>query len=160
MAFKTVVESFGQLTFMRIYQGQMRRGETYVNARTKRSVRFSRLVRIHAGHRNDIDAAGAGDIIGVVGVDCASGDTFLGKGVECSLENIFVPKPVIRLAIAAKSRDDAGKLAKALDGFRREDPTFRVSIAATHGGLFPDGENDYALRRSCSFAVHSDSDHP
>ena len=135
MAFKTVVESFGQLTFMRIYQGQMRRGETYVNARTNRSVRFSRLVRIHAGQRNDIDAADAGDIIGVVGVDCASGDTFLGDGVECSLENIFVPEPVIRLAIAAKSRDDAGKLAKALDGFRREDPTFRVSTDPQTGEI-------------------------
>jgi elongation factor G len=127
MAFKTVVETFGQLTFMRIYQGQIHRGEAYANARTGRSVRFSRLARIHAGQREDIEFASAGDIVGVVGVECASGDTFLGDGVTCSLENIFVPEPVIRLSIAPKTRDYVGKLAKALEGFRREDPTFQVS---------------------------------
>ncbi|MCP4783287.1 MAG: elongation factor G [Fuerstiella sp.] len=127
MAFKTVVESFGQLTFMRIYQGRIRKGDTLSNARTGRSTRFSRLVRIHAGQRKDIDDAVAGDIIGVIGVDCASGDTFTGNGISCSLENIFVPNPVIRLSIAPKDRDDADKLAKALVRFRRQDPTFQVS---------------------------------
>ena len=127
MAFKTVMESFGQLTFMRLYQGTVRRGESFVNARTGRSVRFSRLVRIHAGQREDIDAAFAGDIIGVIGVDCASGDTFLGDGIACALENIFVPEPVICLAIEPKYRDDANKLARLLDRFRREDPTFQLS---------------------------------
>lgn len=127
MAFKTVVESFGQLTFMRIYQGRIRKGDTFINARTNRSVRFSRLVRIHAGQRQDINEASAGDIIGVIGVDCASGDTFTGDGISCSLENIFVPDPVIRLSIAPKDRDDADKLAKALERFRRQDPTFQVS---------------------------------
>ena len=81
MAFKTVTESFGQLTFLRIYQGRIRKGDTLNNSRTSRSVRFSRLVRIHAGQRQDIDEAIAGDIVGVVGVDCASGDTFNGNGV-------------------------------------------------------------------------------
>ena len=127
MAFKTVVESFGQLTFMRVYQGRIRKGDTVRNVRTDRSVRFSRLARIHAGQREDINEALAGDIIGVVGVDCASGDTFVGDGVFCSLENIFVPEPVVRVSIAPKNRDDADKLAKALDRFRREDPTFQVS---------------------------------
>lgn len=130
MAFKTVVESFGQLTFMRIYQGRIRRGDALRNARTNRSVRFRRLVRIHAGQRQDIDEAFAGDIIGVIGVDCASGDTFNGDGIACALENIFVPEPVIQLSIAPKDRDDADRLAKALECFRRQDPTFRVSTDA------------------------------
>lgn len=126
MAFKTVVETFGQLTYMRIYQGQIKKGDSYVNARTGNSVRFGRLVRMHSNEREEIEVGDAGDIIAVVGVDCASGDTFLGGGVEYSLENIFVADPVIRLSIEPAKRDDADKLGKALERFRREDPTFRV----------------------------------
>lgn len=126
MAFKTVVESFGQLTFVRIYQGRIRSGDSLSNARTNRRVRFSRLVRIHAGQRDVINEASAGDIVGVIGVDCLSGDTFVGDGISCSLENIYVPDPVIRRSIAPADRDDADKLAKALDRFRRQDPTFQV----------------------------------
>ncbi|MEQ9410390.1 MAG: elongation factor G [Fuerstiella sp.] len=126
MAFKTVVETFGQLTYMRIYQGTIKKGDSYINARTGNSVRFGRLVRMHANDREEIDVGEAGDIIAVVGVDCASGDTFLGDGVEYSLENIFVADPVIRLSIEPAKRDDADKLGKALERFRREDPTFRV----------------------------------
>ncbi len=127
MAFKTVVEQFGQLTYMRIYQGTIRKGESYVNARTGKKVRFGRLVRMHANDRTDIDSASAGDIIAVVGVDCASGDTFCGEGVNLSLESIYVPVPVIRLSVAPAQRDGADRLGKALERFRREDPTFQVS---------------------------------
>lgn len=126
MAFKTVVEAFGQLTYMRIYQGSMKKGESYVNARTGNSVRIGRIVRMHADDREDIEAGEAGDIVAVVGVDCASGDTFLGPNLELSLENIFVAEPVIRLSIEPAKRDDADKLGKALERFRREDPTFHV----------------------------------
>jgi elongation factor G len=126
MAFKTVVEAFGQLTYMRIYQGQIKKGDSYTNARTGNSTRFGRLVRMHANDREEIEVADAGDIIAVVGVDCASGDTFLGDGVEYSLENIYVAEPVIRLSIEPAKRDDADKLGKALERFRREDPTFQV----------------------------------
>lgn len=126
MAFKTVVETFGQLTYMRVYQGQIKKGDSYINARTGNSVRFGRLVRMHSNDRQEIEVGEAGDIMAVVGVDCASGDTFLGGGVEYSLENIFVADPVIRLSIEPAKRDDADKLGKALERFRREDPTFRV----------------------------------
>ena len=127
MAFKTVVENFGQLTYTRVYQGKIVKGQTYINARTGRAVRFGRLVRMHSNDREDIDFGEAGDIIAIVGVDCASGDTFTTEGVPLSLENIFVANAVIRLSIEPKKRDDADKLSKALERFRREDPTFRVS---------------------------------
>ncbi|MCA9062624.1 MAG: elongation factor G [Planctomycetaceae bacterium] len=127
MAFKTVMQTFGQLTLLRIYQGQVRRGDSYVNARTRRSIRFNRLIRIHADQREEIQSAGPGDIIGVLGIDCASGDTFTDKSLQCSLESMFVPEPVVQLSIEVVRNDDQGKLAKALDAFRREDPTFRVS---------------------------------
>ena len=127
MAFKTVVEQFGQLTYFRVYQGQLKKGESYINARTGRKVRFGRLVRMHADDRVDIDVAGPGDIISVVGVDCASGDTFCGDGAHYALESIYVPEPVIRLSIEPLARDGADRLGKALERFRREDPTFQVS---------------------------------
>ena len=81
----------------RIYQGLVKKGDTYVNTRTGKKVRFGRLVRMHADQREDVDDAGAGDIIAVVGVECATGDTFCGDGVEYGLEKIFAAEPVLRL---------------------------------------------------------------
>ena len=133
MAFKTVVESFGQLTYFRIYQGRIVKGESYINMRTGRKVRFGRLVKMHADDREDVAAADAGDIIAVVGVDCASGDTFCGPGVRYALESIHVAEPVIRLSVEPLKRDGADRLAKALDRFRREDPTFQVTSDAESG---------------------------
>jgi elongation factor G len=126
MAFKTVVEAFGQLTYTRIYQGTLKKGETYLNSRMDKSTRIGRLLRMHADDREDIESGGPGDIIAVVGVDCASGDTFCGGDVSYALESIYVPEPVIRLSIQPAQRDGADKLGKALERFRREDPTFRV----------------------------------
>jgi elongation factor G len=126
MAFKTVVEQYGQLTYTRLYQGKIVKGESYVNTRTGKRIRFGRLVRMHANDRQDVDYAEAGDIVAIVGVDCASGDTFCGEGLNYSLESIFVPDAVIKLSIEPAKRDGADKLGKALERFRREDPTFRV----------------------------------
>ncbi|MFO1040707.1 MAG: elongation factor G [Planctomycetaceae bacterium] len=126
MAFKTVVEQYGQLTYTRIYQGKIVKGESYFNTRTGKKVRFGRLVRMHANDREDVEFAEAGDIVALVGVDCASGDTFCSEGITYSLESIFVPDAVIRLSIEPAKRDGADKLGKALERFRREDPTFRV----------------------------------
>ena len=126
MAFKIVDDPFGQLTFMRIYQGSIAKGQMYVNQRTGRTDRFSRIVKMHADKREEVDGAEAGDIVAIMGVDCASGDTYASEQKYCSLENMFVPEPVIKQAINAVSRADADKLSKALQRFRREDPTFRV----------------------------------
>ena len=90
MAFKTVVEKIGQLTFVRIYQGSLSKGETLVNVRTEKPIRFGRLVRIHADQHQDLDTATAGDIIGVFGVDCYSGDTFAQRGFDARLETCLL----------------------------------------------------------------------
>jgi elongation factor G len=126
MAFKIVEDPFGQLTFMRIYQGKAVKGEMYVNQRTGKKERFSRIVRMHADKREEIEVAEAGDIVAVIGVDCATGDTFCPERDFCSLESMFVPEPVIKVAVTPASRADFDKMGKALNRFRKEDPTFRV----------------------------------
>ena len=127
MAFKIVEDPFGQLTFMRIYQGTVEKGGTYVNQRTGRKERFSRIVRMHSDKREEIDKAFAGDIVAVMGIDCASGETYSNDHKYCSLENMFVPDPVISVAVSPADRSASEKLGKALQRFRKEDPTFRVA---------------------------------
>jgi elongation factor G len=127
MAFKIVDDPYGQLTFMRIYQGKIVKGEAYINQRTSNKQRFSRIVRMHADKREEIDSAEAGDIVAVMGVDAASGDTYASEAKYCTLESMFVPEPVIKMAITPTNRDGLDKLGKALQRFTREDPTFRVS---------------------------------
>ena len=127
MAFKIVDDPYGQLTFMRLYQGTVAKGETYINQRTSQKQRFSRIVRMHADKREEIDSAEAGDIVAVMGVDAASGDTYASESKYCSLENMFVPEPVIKMAITPTKREGLDKLSKALQRFTREDPTFRVA---------------------------------
>ncbi|HEV3415931.1 MAG TPA: elongation factor G [Pirellulales bacterium] len=127
MAFKIVDDPYGQLTFMRVYQGKIEKGEMYFNQRTGQKQRFSRIVKMHADKRAEIDSAEAGDIVAVMGVDAASGDTFAGQSKYCTLENMFVPEPVIKMAISPAVRDGADRLGKALARFVREDPTFRVT---------------------------------
>ena len=126
MAFKIVEDPYGQLTYTRVYQGTIRKGEQYVNQRTGRKERISRLVRMHADKREEIDSASAGDIIAVMGVDCASGDTYAAESKMCTLESMFIPDPVIKVAVSPRERSNSDKLSKALQRFRKEDPTFQV----------------------------------
>jgi elongation factor G len=133
MAFKIVDETFGQLTYTRIYQGTLQKGQTYQNARTGKPVRIGRMVLMHANDREDVDQARAGDIVALVGVDCASGDTFCDGGVNYSLESIFVADPVISLSVIPQSSADQDRMAKALNRFMKEDPTFRVSTCPESG---------------------------
>ena len=127
MAFKIVDDPYGQLTFMRLYQGTLKKGEAYINQRTSQKQRFSRIVRMHADKREEIDSAEAGDIVAVMGVDAASGDTYSNDAKFCTLESMFVPEPVIKMAITPTNREGLDKLSKALQRFTREDPTFRVA---------------------------------
>ncbi len=145
MAFKIVEDPYGQLTFMRIYQGKIEKGATYVNQRTGRKERFGRLLRMHADKREDISEATAGDIIAVMGIDSASGDTYATDSDYCTLESMFVPEPVIKVAVNPTVRSDADKLGKALARFRKEDPTFRVSNDEETGELLISGMGELHL---------------
>lgn len=145
MAFKIVEDPFGQLTFMRIYQGTMEKGGTYFNQRTSRKERFSRIVRMHSNKREEIDTAYAGDIVAVMGIDCASGETYSNTTQYCSLENMFVPDPVISVAVEPADRSSGEKLGKALQRFRKEDPTFRVETDEETGETIISGMGELHL---------------
>ena len=126
MAFKIVQEPFGQLTYVRVYQGRIACGSTYLNTRSHRTQRVSRILRMHADEREDLDSAGAGDIVALMGVECSSGDTLCDEEWNYSLEPIHVAEPVISLAIRPAKNADRDRLSRALSRFCKEDPTFHV----------------------------------
>ena len=105
MAFKITDEQYGQFTYTRIYQGTLTKGGTYFNPRMNKSQRIGRIVRMHADKREEIESAEAGDIVAVMGVDAASGDTYAAENKYCTLENMFVPEPVIKMSITPTNRD-------------------------------------------------------
>jgi elongation factor G len=127
LAFKLIEDEFGQLTYIRIYSGTLKPGDRLYNSRTQKQVRVTRLVRIEVDKRQELEAAEFGEIVGLIGVDCASGDTLCAPGTNLSLEGIFVPEPVITIAITPKSQEDIDRISKALNRFVKEDPTLHVS---------------------------------
>lgn len=126
LAFKLQDTPFGQLTFMRVYQGKLAKGDFIYNTTTKKSVKIPRVVRMHADKMEDLDSSFAGDIVAMFGIDCASGDTFVHEGHNVSMQSMHVPDAVISLAISPKDKSGANNFSKALQKFRKEDPTFRV----------------------------------
>jgi len=127
LAFKLEQGKFGQLTYMRVYQGQVKRGDSVYNTRTGKKTRIPRLVQMHSNKMEDVEKATAGDICALFGIDCASGDSFvLEKEQRLSMESIFVPDPVLSLAIKPKDKKKTDNFSKAVQRFTKEDPTFRV----------------------------------
>jgi elongation factor G len=125
LAFKLEDGRYGQLTYIRTYQGQMQKGETIVNSRTGKKVKIGRLVRMHSNEMEEINGTGPGDIVALFGIDCASGDTFTAEGISCSMNSMHVPEPVISLAITPKDNKSQINMSKALNRFGKEDPTFK-----------------------------------
>src|SRR5207244_9627137 len=128
LAFKLEEGRFGQLTYIRVYQGQLKKGDTIVNSRTGRDVRVGRLVRMHSDEMEDIQDAASGDIVALFGIDCASGDTFTSEKIRYSMTSMYVPTPVIHLRIKPKDKKAQANLAKALQRFTKEDPTFHARV--------------------------------
>lgn len=126
LAFKLEDGRFGQLTYMRIYQGKISKGDWIINASNQKKVKIPRLVRMHADEMHDIETAQAGDIVAMFGVECASGDTFTDGTVHYTMTSMHVPNAVISLAVAPKDKGGTANFSKALNRFSKEDPTFRV----------------------------------
>ncbi|MBN2419711.1 MAG: elongation factor G, partial [Deltaproteobacteria bacterium] len=128
LAFKLEVTPYGQLTYLRIYQGSLKKGDDLINTRDRKKLKVGRLARMHADEMEDITEARAGDIVTLFGVDCHSGDTFTDGTVRYSMTSIFVPEPVISLSIAPKDNKARINMAKAINRFTKEDPTFRSRV--------------------------------
>jgi elongation factor G len=117
----------GQVTYMRVYQGKVSKGDQIVNMMNQKRLSLKRLVRMHSNEVKDVTMAGAGDIVALAGVECDSGVTFTDGKQRVSCSSMHVPEPVMSLSVSA-GRDDQARFQKALRRFQREDPTFRVEV--------------------------------
>jgi elongation factor G len=128
LAFKLEDGQYGQLTYIRVYQGTVAKGSTIVNVRNGKKVKVGRVVRMHADQMEDVEQLPSGYIGALFGIECSSGDTFVSPGVNLTLTSMYVPKPVISLAIVTKDNKSQMAMAKALNRFSKEDPTFKTFV--------------------------------
>ncbi len=145
LAFKLDDTRFGQLTYVRIYQGSIHKGDELRNTRSQKKVRIGRLIRMHADEMEDITEAHAGDIVALFGIDCASGDTFCSTDINYSMTSMFVPNPVISLSIKALDNKSGENMAKALNRFSKEDPTFKTFVDPETGDTIIRGMGELHL---------------
>jgi elongation factor G len=128
LAFKLEDGQYGQLTYIRVYEGTVEKGSTIVNVRNGKKVKVGRVARMHADQMEEVDALRAGYIGALFGIECSSGDTFVSPGINMTMTSMYVPKPVISLAIVPKDNKSQMAMSKALNRFSKEDPTFKTHV--------------------------------
>jgi elongation factor G len=129
LAFKIMADPYGRLTFVRVYSGVLKKGSYVLNASKNKKERISRLVLMKADDRQDVDELRAGDLGAALGLkDTLTGDTICDDASPVILESLFIPEPVISVAVEPKTKNDMDKLSKALQSLSEEDPTFRVHV--------------------------------